>query len=58
MHSSCTFMKMTKKVTIEHSKIWSANDLLQMLHIQAGNQVSLVKQTVKIVNDLGSFDLS
>ena len=29
-----------------------------MLHVQAGNQVSLSKQTVKILNDLGSFHLS
>lgn len=28
-----------------------------MLHVQAGNQVGLGKQTVKILNDLGSFDL-
>lgn len=28
-----------------------------MLHVQAGNQVSLGKQTVKILNDLDSFDL-
>lgn len=28
-----------------------------MLHVQAGNQVGLGKQTVKILNDLGSFAL-